>query len=255
LGVTFMGNRGRRSLLEGGGRIQVDNQDLLARVQHRSRLHGRNESRRAVCAVVEAIGEFLSPRAFHLIAELLPEDVRRRLRHTPSPGLPTCRSFLAAVRTRLLLDGPDATFAARIVLEELNATGRVITPARFVHLVAPDLRALLCAQRAPITVDDTNPAPRRTIRVGPAATRPAAPPAPGSRPAVPPPPVTRPSAVPSAPPATVTRPAAIPAAAPATATRPAAIPAAAPATATRSAAGRPAAAPGAVNRPVSATRP
>jgi hypothetical protein len=64
-------------------------------------------------------------------------------------------------------------FTARVVLEELNATGRVITPARFAHLVAADLRPLLCARRAPVTATETNPAPRRVIRVTPAPVRPA----------------------------------------------------------------------------------
>jgi hypothetical protein len=183
----------------------VDNEDLLSRVQQRGRLHGRNETYRAVRAVVEALGEFLSQRAFHLITELLPEDSRRHLRHTPKPGLPTCRTFLDAVTTRLLLDGPDATFTTRVILEELNATGRVITPARFAHLVAPDLRALLCAQRAPITVDESNPAPRRTIRVGPAVTRPAVVP---STPPVPAAPVSRPPSAPNSRPGAAARPAA-----------------------------------------------
>jgi uncharacterized protein (DUF2267 family) len=165
-------------LLE-GGRSQVDDEDLLARVQHRGRLHGRNESRRAVCAVVEALGEFLSDRAFHLIAGLLPDEARRRLRRPGRTGLPaaapTCRTFLSAVGNRLFLDGPDAAFTARVVLEELNATGRVIVPARFAHLVAADLRPLLCARPATPAADETNPAPRRVIRVSPAPSRPAPP--------------------------------------------------------------------------------
>jgi hypothetical protein len=175
LGVTFVGNRGQRSLLEGEDAIQVDDEDLLARVQHRGRLHGRNESRRAVRAVVEALGEFLSARAFHLLAEQLPIPVR----HLPPPNatVPTARTFLAGIAGRLLLDDPDAAFTTRIVLEELNATGRVITPARFAHLVAPDLRPLLGARRAPVTASEANPAPRRVIRVTPAPNRPMTPPA------------------------------------------------------------------------------
>ncbi|MEV6846426.1 DUF2267 domain-containing protein [Actinoplanes sp. NPDC051411] len=174
-----MGNRGQRLLLEGEDAIQVDDEDLLARVQHRGRLHGRNESRRAVCAVVEALGEFLSARAFHLLAEQLPLPVRHR--PPADPAVPTSRTFLAGIARRLLMDGPDAAFTARIVLEELNATGRVITPARFAHLVAPDLRPLLGARRAPVTASETNPAPRRVIRVTPAPVRPVT-----ARPATPP---------------------------------------------------------------------
>jgi uncharacterized protein (DUF2267 family) len=195
----------------------VDEDDLLARVQQRGRLHGRNESRRAVCAVVEALGEFLSARAFHLIAEPLPDDVRRRLRRpdaTTPPLKPTCRTFLTTIGSCLLADGPDAAFTARVVLEELNATGRVITPARFAHLVATDLRPLLCARRAPAAVNDANPAPRRLIRVPTPINRPPAPatrstPAPATHPVATP--VTRIT------PVLTRRPVAAPADAPATA--------------------------------------
>jgi uncharacterized protein (DUF2267 family) len=177
----------------------VDDEDLLARVQYRGRLHGRNESRRAVRAVAEAVGEFLSPRAFHLLAEQLPGPVRHH--PSPVPVVPTSRTFLARIAQRLHMDGPDAAFTARIVLEELNATGRVITPARFAHLVAADLRPLLCARRAPVTANETNPAPRRVIRVSPAPARPSATPAvrPSATPAVRPSatPAVRPSAVPA----------------------------------------------------------
>jgi len=150
----------------------VDDEDLLARIQIRGRFHGRNESRRAVIAVVETLGEFLSARAFHLLTEQLPHPVRHR--PSTTAAVPTCRTFLARIADRLLLDGPDAAFTARVVLEELNASGRVITPARFAHLVAPDLRPLLCARRAPVAATETNPAPRRVIRVSPAPHRPAA---------------------------------------------------------------------------------
>lgn len=145
----------------------MDDEDLLARVQQRGRLHGRNESRRALRAVVEALGEFLSPRAFHLLAEQLPIPVDHRPAVAGTP--PTSRGFLAGIARRLHMDGPDTAFTTRVILEELNATGRVITPARFVHLVAADLRPLLSACRAPVVATETNPAPRRVIRVSPPA--------------------------------------------------------------------------------------
>jgi uncharacterized protein (DUF2267 family) len=179
----------------------VNDEDLLARVQHRGRLHGRNESRRAICAVVEALGEFLSPRAFHLLTDQLPDPVRHLVRGSASSVMarPSARTFLAGIAARLLMEGPDAAFITRIILEELNATGRVITPARFAHLVEADLRPLLCARRAPITADVTNPAPRRIIRVSPTHIRPAAAPTSG------------PAAVPAA--SSATRPAVAPASA------------------------------------------
>ncbi len=171
----------------------MDDDDLLARVQVRGRFHGRNESRRAVRAVVEALGEFLSPRSFRLLADQLPEDVRRRPGKPtlPKPTLPvrtmTARAFLARIGRQLLVDGPGAAFTARIVLEELNAGRRVIRPAAFAHLVAPDLPPLL---RAHPPADRLAP-PRRIIRVPATASRPAtrpAAPAPPSLPAAPAPP-------------------------------------------------------------------
>src|SRR5689334_7901363 len=45
-----------------------------------------------------------------------------------------------------LTEGPDVTFLARVVLTELNAARRVITPAAFAHLVVADLRPLLSAR-------------------------------------------------------------------------------------------------------------
>ena len=154
----------------------MDVDDLLARIQQRGRLHGRNESRRAVCAVVETLGEFLSVRAFHLLAEQLPEDIRRQVVKPTDPvrpvTAPTCRTFLSRIERRLYVDGPDATFTARVVLEQLNATRRVITPAAFAHLVAPDLRPLLSARPLPEPPADQLPSPRRLIRVPSTTARP-----------------------------------------------------------------------------------
>jgi uncharacterized protein (DUF2267 family) len=251
----------------------VDDDDLLARVQQRARLHGRNESRRAVCAVVEALAEFLSSRSFHLLAEQLPEEIRRRL-VKPAAGLrpmtaPNCRSFLSRVGRRLLIDGPDAAFTARVVLEQLNATRRVITPAAFAHLVAPDLRPLLCARPAPQLLDEKSPAPRRVIRVPAAAPRPvlASPPT-LARVAPSPATAARPAAAAIPNPATTTRPAAAAIPNPATPARPAAAAIPNPATPARPAAAaipnpattaRPAAAaipnPATPARPAAAARP
>jgi hypothetical protein len=194
----------------------VDDDDLLARVQQRGRLHGRNESRRAVCAVVEALGEFLPARAFQLIAGQLPDEVRRRLSRPATTAAPTCRAFVTGVGRRLHVDGPDAAFTARVVLEQLNATRRVITPAGFAHLVAPDLRPLLRARPAPQPVTDQLPPPRRVIRVSTVPARPApaaARPAPAPAASLAPAPVARPA------PASAARPGTASAARPGTADR------------------------------------
>jgi uncharacterized protein (DUF2267 family) len=152
----------------------MEDDDLLARVQRRGRLYGRNESRRAVCAVVESLGEFLSARAYRLITEQLPDEVRRRLTRPADRDagtVATCRAFLGRLSARLHADGPDVPFLARVVFAELNVARRVITPAAFAHLVAADLRSLLCARPAGEPADVQFTAPRLVIRVPVAAVR------------------------------------------------------------------------------------
>jgi hypothetical protein len=157
----------------------VDEDDLLTRIQRRGRLYGRSQSRRAVCAVVESLGECLSARAYQMITAPLPDEIRRLLTRPAAlgrePSGPTCRAFLARLGTRLCTDGPDVPFLARVVLEELNAARRVITPVAFAHLVAPDLRPLLSARPTGGTAGEPVLAPRRIIRVPSAPGLPATP--------------------------------------------------------------------------------
>jgi uncharacterized protein (DUF2267 family) len=126
----------------------MDDDDLLTRVQRRARLHGRRESRRTVCGVLQALGDILPGRALDLLAPELPGEIsglppRRELGTAPA----TCRAFLDRVSTILYVDQPENAFLARVVLEQLNATLRVISPAAFTHLVDADLRPLLRAGR------------------------------------------------------------------------------------------------------------
>jgi uncharacterized protein (DUF2267 family) len=145
----------------------VDEDDLLARVQGRARLYGRNESRRAVCAVVAALDGFLPARAVHQITAQLPVGVRRALpppssadpHHKPNAG---CRGFLARIAERLFVDGPNAAFLARAVFEQLNATTGRNRPATFAQLACPDLRPLLCA-RVESDSPAADPAPKRAV--------------------------------------------------------------------------------------------
>jgi hypothetical protein len=106
-------------------------------------------------------------------ATQLPAEVRDRLAQPAvrSATPPTCRGFLTRIGRRLHLDGPDVAFTARVVLEQLNAARRVLTPAAFAHLVAPDLRALVCARPAGQPVGDQLAPPRRVIRVPAAPDR------------------------------------------------------------------------------------
>jgi uncharacterized protein (DUF2267 family) len=118
--------------------------DLLVTVQRRGRLYGRNETRRAITAVLGAVGDVLPPSVFHRLAVHLPAEIRR---HLPDPGTPVtgCRDFLGRIADRLLVDGPDAAFLARVVLENLNARPHGLTPGAVAHLAPADLRPLLSA--------------------------------------------------------------------------------------------------------------
>lgn len=139
----------------------MDTEELLVAVEHRARLHGRRESLRVVSGVTGALADVLPARASELLAPHLPDELRTRLAaraRTETPA--TCRAFLGRVASILYVDQPTDAFLARVVLEHLNASLRVISPAAFAHLVAPDLRPLLRAGRPPVT----RTAPRVTIR-------------------------------------------------------------------------------------------
>jgi hypothetical protein len=135
----------------------MDQDELLARIQARGRLYGRDESGRAACAVLTALAELLPAPAYRRLLVALPADLRHRL---PRPGagriapVAGYRAFVARVADRLLIDGPDAAFLARVILGQLNAAGHGCTPSALAPLVPLDLRPLLRAVPA-----DTVPQP------------------------------------------------------------------------------------------------
>jgi hypothetical protein len=124
----------------------MDQDDLLALIQRDGRLYGRNESRRAMLAVLTSLSEMLPAPAYRRFFSALPADIRQRL---PRPGagrispVAGCRAFVARISGRLLVDGPDAAFLARVVLTQLNALGRGCAPAALAQVVPADLRPLL----------------------------------------------------------------------------------------------------------------
>ncbi|WP_067499007.1 DUF2267 domain-containing protein [Actinoplanes sp. TFC3] len=121
---------------------------LLASVERRARLHGRRESLRVVSGVTGALTDVLPPRAAELLAPHLPTEILARLDGRLRLEAPaTCRAFLGRITSILYVDQPDNAFLARVVIEQLNASLRVISPAAFAHLVAPDLRPLLRSGR------------------------------------------------------------------------------------------------------------
>jgi uncharacterized protein (DUF2267 family) len=118
--------------------------DLLVMVQERGRLHGPNETRRAVRAVLGTLCDVLPPPIFQRLAVHLPVPVRIGL---PYSGVPvsSCHDFVTRIGDRLLVDDPNAAFLARIILEQLNAVRHGHTPAQFADLAPADLRPLLRA--------------------------------------------------------------------------------------------------------------
>jgi uncharacterized protein (DUF2267 family) len=136
--------------------------DVLAIVQERGRLHGPNETRRAVRAVVGVLADALPPPIFQRLVAHLPGTVRIGLPHSGVP-VSSCRDFITRIGDRLLVDDPNAAFLARIVLEELNAVRHGHTPAQFAHLAPADMRPLLKAS-APAHVPVMRITRRRALR-------------------------------------------------------------------------------------------
>ncbi|MBM2620350.1 DUF2267 domain-containing protein [Actinoplanes sp. LDG1-06] len=129
----------------------MDIDGLLAGVERRARLHGRRESLRVVSGVVGALADVLPARSLELLAPHLHGEIREQMDGRVRVETPaTCRAFLGRVASVLYVDEPDNAFLARVVLEHLNASLRVISPAAFAHLVAPDLRPLLRSGRPPV---------------------------------------------------------------------------------------------------------
>jgi uncharacterized protein (DUF2267 family) len=157
----------------------MDGQDLMARIQERGRLHGTNQTRRAVQGVLGVLQDMLPAPAFrrltaHVPAELHPAPPSAAVRPIEMLG---CRAFVGRVAARLFLDEPDAAFLARVVFENLNAAASGTTPAAIAHLVAADLRPLLRAgvtHRPAPQLRITVPAPATATlkRAAPALTRP-----------------------------------------------------------------------------------
>lgn len=123
----------------------MEQHDLLTRIQKSGRLHGRNESRRVTATVLGVLSELLPVTAYRRLIVNLPEEIRGNL---PKPEtdriveIVDCRRFLARVADRLFADSGDAAFLARVVLSELNAGERAVSPAALAHLVPMDLRPL-----------------------------------------------------------------------------------------------------------------
>jgi hypothetical protein len=131
----------------------MDRPDLLSRVQQRARLHGPNESRRAIRAVVDALVEAVPVAHSRRLAMRVATETGAGL---PAAALTDhsgrsggCHTFIAEIAQRLFIDEPNAAFLARVVFGELNSAGHGITPAAVSSLAPPDLRPLLGATISP----------------------------------------------------------------------------------------------------------
>jgi hypothetical protein len=120
--------------------------DLLTRIAERARLHGPNETRRTVCATLEALTGVLPPLVLHPLLITIPDGIRRELPVGRAPRLRNCREFITAIAGRLHVEEPEAAFRARIIFEQLNDQPYGLTPASVAHLTPRDMRPLLTAR-------------------------------------------------------------------------------------------------------------
>lgn len=121
--------------------------DLLTQVRICARLHGRNQARRVVRAVMQALEKRLSPTAFAELAAQLPADIGVTMsgRHIEQC---TAQQLIREVAEELHVPEPDAAFYLRVTFEQLNAFCRGVTPAQLAALLPGDLRGLLSARSA-----------------------------------------------------------------------------------------------------------
>ena len=132
--------------------MTVHHEDLLTQVRIRARLHGRNQARRVVRAVLQALSEVVPETAFRRLAAHLPADVGVG---SPDPGrgnaaaaTSASRRMIHSVAEQLHVDSADAAFYLRVTFEQLNNSGRGVTPARLAPSLPADLRPLLTARVA-----------------------------------------------------------------------------------------------------------
>jgi uncharacterized protein (DUF2267 family) len=125
----------------------VHRDNVVSRVQFRARLHGRNETVRAVRAVLAVLAATAPAEPYRALTASLPAElVPPTAAATPAPSR---RRFVTAVAEALYLDEPSAAFLARVVFEELNRSHPATGPARMSTTVPADLRPLLTARAEP----------------------------------------------------------------------------------------------------------
>ncbi|WP_244876499.1 DUF2267 domain-containing protein [Winogradskya consettensis] len=126
--------------------------DVLARIQERARLHGPNETRRAVGAILASLADILPRHVFHQLTATFPDDLHPTGPLPPVAVAPGRNAFVSRLAAHLLIDEPDAAFLARVIFEQWNAAARTLSPATIAYLAPAGLRPLLRAQISPTQI-------------------------------------------------------------------------------------------------------
>jgi uncharacterized protein (DUF2267 family) len=128
--------------------VTMHRDDLLSQVRISARLHGRNQARRVVQAVLRALREHVPETAFRdLVAELPAEvEVTPSGSGEPVSGTSAARRLIRDVARQLHIDEPNAAFYARTTFAQLNVFCRGTTPAQLAARLPADLRPLLSAR-------------------------------------------------------------------------------------------------------------
>jgi uncharacterized protein (DUF2267 family) len=125
--------------------------DLVSQVRARARLHGRNEARQVIQAVLQAFRRLVPDTTFQQIVGQLPRELnalcvgRDRGQGPASDTDDACRSLVRAIAQQLHVDEPNAAFYSRIVFEQLNTSCRGITPASLAQSLPAEVRPLIAA--------------------------------------------------------------------------------------------------------------
>ena len=115
--------------------------DLISQVRVRGRLHGRNEARRVIRAVLQAFRQLVPDDTYRQIAVQLPAEIAVGPA-VPGDGRPLTRE----VARQLYVNEPNAAFLSRVVFEQLNAYCHGVTPASVADSLPAEVRALVSAR-------------------------------------------------------------------------------------------------------------
>lgn len=114
--------------------------DLVSQVRVQGRLHGRNEARRVIRGVLQALRPLIPDDAFRQITAQLPAEIG------PIPAATGAGPLVREAARLLYVDEPDAAFLSRIVFAQLNSWCHGLSPASVAAALPADARALVSAR-------------------------------------------------------------------------------------------------------------